>query len=194
MANVNAPFGFRAVNKLVGSPYNAAPRIYSTASGDGTAIFIGDPVKLAGTGQIISGRTYTDVTAASTGNIVVGICVGAVPDPTDLTSTYRKASTARLIYVIDDPMALFEIQEGTGGTAFTANDIGLNANFHSGSGSTTTGLSAYYVDNATEATTNTLDVQIIGLRPAENNAVGDSAVWQVRLNNHQYSNQVAGVA
>jgi hypothetical protein len=62
------------------------------------------------------------------------------------------------------------------------------------SGSTTTGLSATTINNATEATTNTLDLKIIGLANKPNNAVGESAKWIVRINRHQYVDQVAGPA
>jgi hypothetical protein len=58
--------------------------------------------------------------------------------------------------------------------------------------STTTGLSATTIDNSTEATTNTLDLKIIGLANKPNNAVGESAKWIVKINRHQYANQVAG--
>jgi hypothetical protein len=63
-------------------------------------------------------------------------------DPATNSSTiYRAASTATLIRVADDPNLEFEIQESAGGTAFTANDAGLNANFVVAAASTTTGYS-----------------------------------------------------
>jgi hypothetical protein len=123
---------------------------------------------------------------------VVGVVVGVAADTRD-SLTYRAASTQRILLVADDPDLLFEIQEVSGGTALTANDIGLNANFIVGTGSTTTGLSGVELNNATEATTNTLDCQIIGLSPRADNEVGEHAKWLVRLNNHQYANQIAGV-
>jgi hypothetical protein len=165
--------------------------VYSTAAGDSTLLGIGDFVKIAGTSQLIGDVTYADVTRAATGDVIVGVVTSVVPATRDST-VYRAASTATLVNVCDDPTVLFEIQESAGGTALTANDIGLNANFVVASASTTTGLSATTLDNSTEATTNTLDLKIVGLANKPNNEVGASAKWIVRINRHLYSNQVAG--
>lgn len=192
MANPDIVRGLQPVSNLYGGAYTGGARVYTTPSGDGTAIFIGDPVKLAGTGQVVNGQTYTDVIQAASTNVVVGVVIGVLAETRD-SLPYRAASTVRRLLVVDDPNAEFEIQEVSGGTALTANDIGLNANFVVGSGSTVTGYSGVELNNATEATTNTLDLKIVGLVPRENNAVGENAKWIVRLNNHQYVNQIAGV-
>lgn len=192
MANADTPFGLRPARNLSGGPYNASVNLYSTATGDATAIFIGDPVILSGTSQTIDGVVYSDVDQAATGDVIVGVVVGVKPVTAD-SLTYRAASTQRLLYVCDDPNALFEIQEVSGGTALTANDAGLNANFVVGSGSTVTGYSGVELNNATEATTNTLDLHIVGLAPRPDNAIGEHAKWLVRINRHQYANQVAGI-
>lgn len=192
MANPDIVRGFIPVSNAYGGAYTGGARVYTTASGDGTAIFVGDPVKLAGTSQTVNGQVYTDVAQAATTNVVVGVVIGVLPDTRDSLS-YRAASTVRRLLVVDDPNALFEIQEVSGGTALTANDIGLNAPFVVGSGSTVTGYSGVELNNVGEASTNTLDCKIIGLVPRENNAVGENAKWVVRLNNHIYVNQTAGV-
>ena len=192
MANADTPFGFRPVRYVGGGPYNGAFRLYSAAAGDATAMFIGDPVTLSGTSQTISGSIYSDVDQSATGNVVVGVIVGVVP-VTNESLRYRAASTQRIVMVADDPNLLFEIQEVSGGTALTANDIGLNANFVVGSGSTTTALSGVELNNSGEATTNTLDLKIVGLVDRPDNAIGEHAKWLVQINRHQYANQVAGV-
>jgi hypothetical protein len=125
--------------------------------------------------------------------LFVGVVTSVVPATRDST-VYRAASTTTIVNVCDDPQLLFEMQESAAGTAFTANDIGLNANFVVANASTTTGLSATTLDNSTEAVTNTLDLKIIGLANKPNNAVGESAKWIVKINRHQYANQVAGPA
>jgi len=192
MANPDIVRGFIPVSNAYGGAYTGGARVYTTASGDGTAIFVGDPVKLAGTSQTVNGQVYADVAQAATTNTVVGVVIGVLADTRD-SLLYRAASTVRRLLVVDDPNVLFEIQEVSGGTALTANDIGLNAPFVVGSGSTATGYSGVELNNVGENTTNTLDCKIIGLVPRENNAVGENAKWIVRLNNHQYVNQVAGV-
>ena len=192
MANASIPNGAVPVRTLTG-PYMGNTNAYSTAAGDGTLLGIGDFVKLAGTSQLIGDITYADVTRAATGDVVVGVVTSCVPATRDST-VYRAASTATIVNVCDDPTVLYEIQESAGGTALTANDIGLNANFVVASASTTTGLSATTLNNATEAQTNTLDLKIIGLSNKPNNEVGASAKWIVRINRHQYVDQVAGPA
>lgn len=192
MANADTPFGLRPVSSVSGEPYSGAARLYSTATGDATAIYVGDPVKLSGTSQTINGRVYSDVDQAATGDVVVGVVVGVIPDTRD-SLVYRAASTQRLLLVADNPNLLFEIQEVSGGTALAANDIGLNADFVVAAGSTVTGQSGVELNNATEATTNTLDLHIVGLVNREDNAIGEHAKYLVRINRHQYANQVAGV-
>lgn len=190
MPNPSIPNGAVPVRTLTG-PYVGQTNAYSTAAGDGVLIGIGDFVKLAGTSQLINDVTYADVARAATGDVVVGVMTSCMPDTRDST-IYRAASTLRILNVADDPTLLFEMQESAAGTALTANDIGLNADFVVANASTVTGLSATTLNNATEATTNTLDLKIVGFANKPNNAVGESAKWIVRINRHQYSNQVAG--
>lgn len=192
MANADTPFGLRPKRYISGAPYNGAVNLYAAAAGDATAIFIGDPVKLSGTSQTINGVIYKDVDQAATGDVVCGVVVAVMPVTRD-SLIYRAASTQRILAIADDPDLLFEIQEVSGGTALTANDIGLNADFVVGSGSTTTGMSGVELNNATEATTNTLDLQIVDFVNREDNAIGEHAKFLVRINRHQYSNQVAGI-
>lgn len=192
MPNPSTPNGLVPVRTLTG-PYMGQTNAYSTAAGDGTLIGVGDPVKLVGTSQLIGDVTYADVARAATGDVIVGVMTSCVPATRDST-VHRAASTATIVNVCDDPTVLFEVQESAGGTSLTANDIGLNANFVVAGASTVTGLSATTLNNATEAQSNTLDLKIIGLANKPNNAVGESAKWIVRINRHQYVDQLAGPA
>lgn len=192
MANINAPSGLNPVRDISGAPYNGAANAYSVASGDGTALLIGDLVKLAGTGQTIGDAVLQDVVRAATGDVILGAVVGVVPETRD-SLIYRAASTQRIVLVADNPNLLFEAQENSGGTAFTANDIGLNCNFIVAAGSTVTGRSGVELDTSTEATTNTLDLQLVAFQNRPDNAIGANAKWLVRINRHQRANQVAGI-
>lgn len=192
MANADTPFGLKPVQQRNGAPYNGAFRLYSVAAGDGTAIMVGDPVTLAGTSQTVNGRIYSDVVRSATGDVFTGVCIGVVPDTQD-SLRYRAASTQRVLMIADDPDLLFEIQEVSGGTALTANDAGLNANIVVAAGSTVTALSGVELNNATEATTNTLDLHIVGPVMREDNAIGEHCKWLVTFNRHQFRNQVAGI-
>lgn len=192
MANVNNPTGLSPVRYLSGAPYNGSPNAYSVAAGYGTAIYVGDPVVDIGTSQTINGIVYKDVQLAATTDVITGVVVAVLPITRDST-IYREASTLRVLLVADDPNLLFEVQEGTGGTALTANDLGLNISFAAGTPSTVTGMSGLTIDNATEATSNALCLKLIAVSNRPNNAIGDSCRWLVRLNRHRYADQLAGV-
>lgn len=192
MANTHKPAGFRPVMHRNGAPYAGQFRQYSTAAGYGTSLKIGDAVILAGTSQTINGRVLSDVERCATGGVTCGVVVGVQPDTQD-SLRYHAASTQRVIYVADDPDLLFGIIEGNSGTALTANDAGLNVDYVVAAGSTVTGLSGTMINNATEATTNTLDLHLVGPVAREDNAIGYSCEWLVTFNRHQYRNQVAGI-
>jgi hypothetical protein len=199
MANNNAPFGLRPVSTVSGQPYTGATRAYSVPAGDGTAIYLGDAVKIVGTSQIINGSSYADVAQAASGDVMVGVVVGVLPATRD-SLTYRAASTQRILLVADDPNLLFEIQQTNSGTALNANDVGLNSNLTVTAGSAVTGYSGSVITNAAEATTNTLDLKIVGIADRPDNDIGSSVSsgtvasrFLVRINRHQYADQIAGV-
>ena len=193
MPNTNTPFGARPVATRGGAPYTGSINAYTIAAGDATATFVGDFVKLAGTAETIGGRILPNVVQAATGDKIVGVVVGFKASPTDLTSRHRVASTSREVYVADNPDLVFEMQEASGGTALTANDSGLNVDFVVAAGSAVTAQSGIEINNATEATTNTLDLHIIGPINREDNEIGANCKWMVTINRHQFANQVAGV-
>lgn len=193
MANVNAPNGLTPVRYLSGAPYNGAANVYTHPASDGTALGIGDLVLDLGTTTLNADGTYTkDVKVAATTDVITGVVVGVIPATRDST-TYVAASTLRKVLVADDPNLLFEVQEGTGGTALAAADLGLNISFAIGSPSTTTGYSGTTIDNSTEATSNLLCAKLVGVVSRPDNAIGDSCRWLVRLNRHRYADQLAGV-
>ena len=199
MPNINAPFGLKPVQNMGSGTYDGAIRQYSVPSSDSTAIFVGDPVKLVGTTQVINGVIMPDIAQAATGDVLVGVVVGFLNADRD-SLLYRVASTQRIALVCDDPNALFEAQQVSTGTALTANDVGLNINFVVASGSTATGRSGVTLNNASEASTNTLDLKIVGMPSVADNdpgtAVGTgeaSSRFYVRINRHVYVNQIAGV-
>jgi hypothetical protein len=95
MANANFPHGLRPVNAANGQPYTGAARVYSVPATDGTAIYIGDAVKLVGTSQIINGSVYSDIAQAATGDVIRAASWSASLPPTRDSLTYRAASTQR---------------------------------------------------------------------------------------------------
>lgn len=192
MANANTPFGFRPVADLSGGVSTGGIRQAAVKATDGTAIFVGDAVVLAGTGSTINGIYYPDVVRAANTDVIYGVVVGFLAATRD-SLVYRAASTERVALVSTDPDGLLMIQEGGSGTALTLDDVGLNINYTVVAGSTVTGYSGTILDNATEATTNTLPLQLVGLANIPGNEPGYYAKWVVRVNRAQFANQVAGV-
>lgn len=194
MANANRPTGLSPVKHLTGAPYNGQANLYSIAAGYGTALAIGDPVVLSGSadGTGIAGITLAADSGALLGTIVgLGKLKGPLANPADLDQIIKPASEPDVWYalVADATDLIFEIQES--GTPMTAADVGLNTNLASG---TNNGfVSGWQLDNADKATTNTLQVQLLGLAQRQDNAFGTYAKWLVRINNHQLANGATGV-
>lgn len=193
MANAIVARGLVPVRGVNSQTVTGGPRLYSHAAGDGTALMVGDPVKIAGTAQTINGITTQDVVRAATGDVICGVVVGISPTTRDSLS-YGAASTAYQLFVDDDPNSLFEIQDVGTNTVLTVADIGLNVDFVVASGNTYLGTSGVTLNNATEATTNTLDLKIVDVvnRADQDNSTG-ALKFLVRINRHLFSNQVAGV-
>lgn len=193
MANPVIKRGLLPVGTVSGAPYNGAFRLYSIPASDSTAVFIGDLVTGKTTSSTVNGVAMQDVGQSATGDVFQGVVVGFVPD-TSTSLPYRAASTLRVAMVADDPNLIFEADDISTGTPFTAADVGLNCNVVVGTGSTVTGYSAMELDNTTEATTNTLDVKLIRVvNRADNDPTIASGKYLVRLNRHRFVNQVAGV-
>lgn len=180
MANVDSAFGLMPVRYASGAPYTGACNRYYVPASDGTALFRGDPVILAGSADANGVPDVTRATAGSAGRIT-GVVVGVVNDAS-ITGKHRPASTAGYVLVADDPNLLFEIQDDSVGGNLAATDIGLNADLASGTGSTVTGLSGFELDTSTKATTATLQLRIEGLVQRPDVEVGANTKALVRIN------------
>lgn len=192
MNGTNAPFGLKPVRLLNGAAYTGGGTPYVIASAYATALYSGDPVTTLSDGTIGIG--------------VAGAAIRGVFDHVEYVPTsgqpyygyWPAAATYRagtcVAYVHDNPEIVFQIQESNGsgaaGTPLALADVGLNANFYVGTGSATNnpeGQSGTTINNATEDTTATLNLKILGLSPFAPgvNPVGNFAVWDVMINNHQ---------
>ena len=192
MANMNTPFGLRAAKRLDGACTAFQVTKFYVPATDATAIGLGDPVKLAGSADANGIATVTRLATPGT-DIVAGIMIGVEPLQADLSLNYRKASTAMYIYCITDPDTVFEVQEDSVGGALAAADIGLNANLVLGTVDTVTGNGKTMLDTSTKNTTNTLDVQILGLKQEVGNEFGNYAKVLVKINKSQFVNGATGV-
>lgn len=181
MANSNAPAGLRPVRNADGSAWNGALSVYCVPATDGTALFVGDPVIIAGSADADGIPTATIATAAG-GNRWTGCVVGFRPSPTIVANGHRLASTLEYIYVAEGPNLIYEIQEDAVGGALAAVDVGLNADFVAGTGSSYTQQSGWSLDTSTKATTNTLQMRIVGFVQRADNEIGANAKVLVRNN------------
>lgn len=184
MPNADAAFGLRPVRYKSGAPYNGACNMYHVPATDSTALFVGDPVIIAGSGDAAGVST---VTRAAAGDRITGVVVGFAPRPgaaagtrTAIDTGYRVASTADYVLVADDPMLMFECQEDSDGGALAVTNIGNNVDLIAAAGNIYTKNSGYELDSSTAATT-AAGVRLLGVSDRANNEVGANAVWLVSI-------------
>ena len=193
MANLDAAAGLIPVRYLNGAPYNGQANTYIHLAASTAPIFIGMGVTLAATGSDATGKYASVIPGTVTSSVFVGVCVGVHPVDRD-SLVYSPGSADRLIFVADDPQLVFQIQEVSDGTPLTAAEAGLNANLvQTATGSTTTGLCGWELNNVGEVVTATLDVKILNVSNVIDNDLGEHCNWDVRINRHQYVNQLAGI-
>lgn len=203
MANVDRPNGAVCVARGNGTPWSGQVTAYYIPSSDTVAIYVGDIVKLGGTsgaaGVFVNGLDCEGVPTIArcadgtgTTDTPVGVVVGFLPKQSDLSVKHREASTSRIALVVDDPQAVFEMQEDADTTPLAAADIGLNIQFTTTTGSATTGISAEELDSTSKAATTTHPLRLLGLAKRPNNAFNtagagsDNARFLVRFNVHVF--------
>lgn len=190
MANNNAPFGLRPINDN-GTPWSGQGRlVYFPASQAGN-IFLGDPIVPLG-GSDAFGVPAVGIATAGATNTVLGGFIGISNGPSGSGYTitrdlpvYRVGGAANYGFVCDDPNQLYAIQEDSVGGAIAAGTGGFaNGNLIAGSGgSTATGFSSWQLDSSTVASGNpTYQLRVLELMRGPDNALGNYAVWKVRLN------------
>lgn len=174
--------GLQPVRYKSGAPYNGAANVYYVPASDSTALFIGDPVIIAGSGDA---NGVSSVTRAAAGDRITGAVVGFTTNPNDTTdgaieTGYRAASTEAYVLVADDPTLVFEAQEDAVGGALAAADIGLNVDLVAAAGSTVTKKSGYLLDSSTKVTT-TAQLRIVGFSRRVNNVIGSNPLVLVSI-------------
>lgn len=185
MANPNAAFGLRPVRHLDGSAWDGATQRFLIIATDSDALFVGDTVVgAAAGGETTTGQKY--VTKGAVGGNILGVVASFGPDRNDLSKQYRVASTLREVNVIVSPDVVYEVQEDSDGNAITIAEIGCNADMvQTTAGNTATGQSGAELDSS-DAKTAAAQMRILGLSTKPGNVVGDNAVWEVMINEHEY--------
>lgn len=179
-SNVNRPYGLIPVSHLDGSPYNGAIQRYYVPASDNTAIYLGDPVRIAGSAD--SEGTPT-ATRAAAGESFVGTMVGMEYIPSDLFTQYRQGGVARYIYVAEGKDVVYKIRASA---AIAATNIGQNADISLGTGSNTTGISGATLDVSTLGT-GTAQLRTLRLLPNWDAEFGSFAEVEVIINENQLS-------
>lgn len=178
MANIDRPNGAKSTGRtLTGGSCQPAVE-YDVDASNSTAIFIGDFMIREADGNV---APYT----GTGGGNLLGACAGIKDDYDNLNRRYLPASTAGTVYVIDDPDTVFAIQEDDAGTALTAAAGGANCDVLATAGDTTSGISRHEIDRSTVGSS-AAQLRLIRLVPRADNDYGDSAEWEVVINEHVY--------
>lgn len=203
MANANTPRGIIPYAYRSGAPYNGAVRTYYVPVGNGTALYIGDPVILITNNSDGNGVQTVEVATAgsTTTNISVAILgaymgrsnnAGQATIPvTQDQSVYLPASTAAYVYVSDDPTLLYWVQEDSVGGALASGAVGRNAPLVAGAGSTFSGYSGWQLQSS-NINTAAYQMRLVELLQETDNAIGVNAKWLAYINNHPWT-QTTGI-
>lgn len=200
MANANKPMGLSPHSYISGARYSGQATEYVVLAGNTNAIAIGDPVVLAGSGDA-NGVPNVVLATAGAANTITGVCVGigsgntyggGVGGVNQFTAPIVPATAATNTYILvaDDPMILFEVQEGGAGTALATTDLGTNINLLSGANNGF--VSGWQLDNNSKGTGVTLQCKLLRLMQRADNTFGPQAKWVVSINNHTFSSGTTG--
>jgi hypothetical protein len=194
MANSDIPNGFSVIGTLDGSDFHGKEVRVCFLAADATATFIGDAIKITGTGS--ADGTAPSVAQCAAGDRVYAYLTSLEPDFSDESTlsaaNYRAASTLRYGSAVIADLAVCTIQEDSVGGALAITDIGNNISVIVGAGSTTTGISGMELDSNTAATTNTLVFRLLGIDRTQGNAVGSQCRWRITANLTDLNN-IAGI-
>lgn len=199
MPNINAPKGFSPVGNLQGGSWNQQGRLYAIPTSDTTNSYAVGDVVMSATSADPDGVPYVQKWggATTTSALPLGIIVGVrVADPgvslvatsLDLTQSYISAGTrtsVRYVYVVDDPLVLFEAQFDS--TAVALTDLHKNAAVTVTAGQTLTQsapMSSLVLTSP--AVTATLPIRLLGLIQRPDNATGAYAKVLCKWNYHEF--------
>ena len=184
MPNANFPRGLQPFE------YLCHRSTYNIPSAYGTALYIGDPVVLTGTGNQVN------IATAGTGNPILGAIL-AIYDGNGDPLQFWAAGTAGAgtVLVADDPFQYF-VAQGDGDTSFLdADDAGGNINLVSGTGSSVNARSGWELDDSETGDATPGDqIRLVAPVRRTDNTVGIAhADWVVLINNHQRLQGIVGV-
>lgn len=189
MANIDTPFGAKPVGHKLGIDWTGCVNVYYVPSTDSAPLGKYDLVSLAGSSDTLA--EYPTVTRAAAAGVLLGSVVGfgltanEAFYPTNLSLKYKPASTAMYVWVVDDPLVIYEMQEDNAGNNMDADMVGLSTDIAAvASCNTTTGLSTMELDSSDTATA-LGQMRILGISKRPGNALGSYCKWLCMINEHQ---------
>lgn len=186
MANTSQIYGLQPYRTLSGADNNQ--QVITCVASDATAIFIGDPVKLAG-GTDANG--YITVTQGTAAAAIFGVVVGVEVDGDALSTLHRPASSTRKLRVNVDPNQIYIAQANA---ALAVADATKNASIVVASGSTVTGTSGVQINASTAAANAALELLLLGFpHDAANTPAALYNKVLCKINLSQVAPAVAGV-
>lgn len=202
MANAIGPRGLVPSRYLDGSAWNGATNMYCIPQADGSIYGPGDAIKSAAGGDA-NGVPYMQKAAGTdtVRGVVVSVVLAAPNLPSlqgviiDNTTQAIPAAKAKDYYVLvcDDPTIIYELQDD-GSSALTNLACNKNASLTVANPTSPQQNSATSLSCASVATTQGLNLKIMGLLQKPNNAFGVYANWLVRFNQHELGgSNTAGV-
>ena len=176
MANATADYGLVPVRSLTGGGLPPCVRCVAL-SGYAVALFRGDPVILAGSGDT-SGRPNVNIAIGSEGTEstgIYGVIMGfKATDPDSLSTTHGLASTTRVLLVMPAlPTVVFRVNSSNT-TGPNPNDIGYGFDLVLGSGDALTGQSGWALDvgEDTQIGATSGQTRLIGFSDRPDNTIG----------------------
>ena len=177
MANFDASRGFELHGSIGSAPLGSLRRMKKEAS---VILAPGDAVVLAGSGDSIEGKPTIDRAAAA--GAISGVVCGIELNTSDLTKKHMAAADTGWVLVMEDPNALYIIQEDSVGNNLALTDIGSFVDIIVANANTTLGVSQMMIDSSTAASAGDTGAQlrVEGLAPGSE--VGANAKWVVSIN------------
>lgn len=171
MANRNAPSGFTPIRYVGGAPWNEQSNLYYIPASDTDAYYIGDVVSTtpgASDGRIQSTTSIgvPQIVKAAAGGTARGVIVGIEAVHTTLPVPYVPATKthAYLVYVVDDPMVVFNLQANNTNALLPSASVNEFADFAVAAPSGSIGVSATVLDYSTIANNAALPLRILAAR------------------------------
>ena len=185
MANIDHPRGLQPYGPILRATEYEIP----SAVGGNVDLFMFDPVILTGTGNQI------DIATAGTGNPLLGAVLATYDSNGVPVGRHVDNDGAGTALVADHPDQLFYAQTDGLVSFLTIDDAGGNVNLVAGTGSTTTNLSGWEIDDSdTGGATAGDQLRLIRLVQRVDNTIGvANADWVIRINNHQHTSGIVGV-